>query len=201
MRDFSCKLPDLDKTSEIIKNGGIVVYPTDTVYGIGCDPFNEGAVEKIFHLKRRPKKPLPVLCDSFASASRLVHLSKKGRELGKHFWPGALTIISPLKELRLPPALTGGKDSLAVRVPGNRCARDLINKCGGYLVGTSANISGMGAPITANQVRETITGIDVFVDGGETALKGESTVVEVLGEKVRVLRVGVLSRQELSDYL
>lgn len=200
MLDLTCKSEDLDKASKIVRDGGVVGYPTDTVYGIGCNPFDGAAVSRVFQIKQRRGKPLPVLCESLDSAAQLVYLNRKATKLGRHFWPGALTIVAPVKELRFPTELTGGKDTLAVRVPGNSCARSLIRKCGGSLVGTSANISGSGSPITAEQIRRSLIGIDALIDSGDATGEGESTIVEVNDETVIVLRQGAVPRKELIDY-
>ncbi|MEJ5293489.1 MAG: Sua5/YciO/YrdC/YwlC family protein, partial [Candidatus Methanosuratincola sp.] len=109
---------DPKEVGEAIRKGSIVVYPTDTVYGIGCDPRNADAVRRVFAAKRRETKPMPVLVDSLQSAEGLVELGEAGRILAKRFWPGALTIVAPLRE-GLPGELTGGGQKLGVRVPNH----------------------------------------------------------------------------------
>src|SRR5712692_11729043 len=129
------------EAGKLVLGGGVIVYPTDTVYGLGCDPMNEPATKRLFAIKGRERKPVPVLCDSLESASRLVRFSGVALKLAKGYWPGALTIVLPLRA-ELPDLLHQGSGTLGVRVPNSRRCRELIAACGGYLVGTSANKSG-----------------------------------------------------------
>ena len=181
------------RASRIVIDGGVVVYPTDTVYGVGCDPFNDKAVQRVYDIKERKENPLPVLCNSMDSIARLVDIGTKGYQIGESFWPGPLTIVAPLKNSRIPSILTSGKESLAVRIPNLRCTLDLITACGGHLVGTSANRSGAPTPVTAQDVKAVLDGYDVIVDGGETNLKMESTIIEVIDDGIKILREGSLS--------
>src|SRR2546428_2297244 len=126
------------EAGKLVLGGGVIVYPTDTVYGLGCDPMNELAAERLFTIKGRGGKPVPVLCNSSESASRLVRLSGVALRLAKEYWPGALTIVLPLR-VQLPELIHQGSGTLAVRVPNSRRCLELIAACGGYLVGTSAN--------------------------------------------------------------
>ncbi|MEN3035020.1 MAG: L-threonylcarbamoyladenylate synthase [Candidatus Methanosuratincola sp.] len=170
---------DPREVGEIVKRGGIIIYPTDTVYGIGCDPRNAAAVRKVLAAKRREKKPMPVLVDSLQSAERLVELGEAGRVLAESFWPGALTIVAPLKE-RLPEELTGGRQKVGVRVPNHPIAISIIAASGGALVGTSANVSGRRAAIAAEELDpEILNEVEVVVDAGEAPAGRASTVVEI----------------------
>ena len=125
------------KAARAVRGGGLVVYPTDTVYGLGCDPFDEGSVKRLFEAKGRGSKAVPVLCGSVKRAAELVRLNPASLELARAHWPGALTIVGPLKA-KVPPLLTQGTGTLGVRVPGLRSCIDLIDACGGWLTGTSA---------------------------------------------------------------
>jgi len=186
------------RAARVVADGGLIVYPTDTVYGLGCDPQNPGAVERLFLAKGRGEKAVPVLCASLAKAEDLVILSPRALELARRYWPGALTIVAPLVR-RLPERLHQGTGKLGVRVPGSpRCVR-LIKACGGTLVGTSANISGMPSCRTAEEaLRHLGPSVDLVIDGGR--LEGtESTVVEVAGEDIIILRkgsIGVYDREK-----
>src|SRR5579863_546232 len=133
--------PSFAEAASVVKGGGILVYPTDTVYGLGCDPFNEAAVGRLFRAKGRGSKAVPVLCSTAQRALELVHLNRRALELAGDHWPGALTIVAPLRR-NVPPQLTQGSGSLGVRVPGLASCVELIDACGGWLVGTSANLSG-----------------------------------------------------------
>jgi L-threonylcarbamoyladenylate synthase len=179
----------LKEAAAIVRGGGLVVYPTDTVYGLGCDPMNEEAVDRLFKAKGRDTKPLPVLCASAADAGRLVKLNPTSLGLAASHWPGALTMVLPLKKA-VPRRLNRGGDYLGVRVPGLRFCRDLVGACGGVLTGTSANLSGRPSCRTAEEAGGQLAErVDLILDGG-TAGGLESTVVKVVGRGIMILRQG-----------
>src|ERR671927_272051 len=127
---FQCSEKAVAGCALVIRNGGVVVYPTDTIYGIGCDPYNDLAVKRIFTIKGRDeKKPLPVLTDSMQNAERIVSLGMTGRRLAGKYWPGALTIVAPITDRRISPLIMAGSSNLAVRVPANDCVLMLLNHC------------------------------------------------------------------------
>ena len=173
----------------IVKEGGVVAFPTDTVYGLGCDPFDAAAVVRLIEVKERESKPIPVLCAGEEEAAKLVELGPKGLELVRRYWPGALTIVAQLK-VELPQVLNQGSGWLGVRVPADEIALSLARGCGGYVTGTSANLSGRPSCRSAGEVATSLGDrIDAIIDGG--ARNGtESTVVRVDGETVEVLRRG-----------
>jgi L-threonylcarbamoyladenylate synthase len=190
---FSKSVPmdsrSISKAAEIVRQGGLIVYPTDTVYGLGCDPFNADAVRRLFDAKGRSSKPVPVLCSSLAKAEELVTLGKAGRTLAMAHWPGALTIVAPVRR-SLPEQLTEGSKSLGVRVPGHARCLELISACGGWLTGTSANLSGLPSARTAEEAFLQVGGtVSLILDGGTLAGKA-STVVKVVADKVTILRTG-----------
>lgn len=176
--------------------GGLVVYPTDTVYGLGCDPLDENAVRKLFDAKGREAKPIPVLCAKPEECAQLVELSPRALELASKYWPGALTIVAPLRR-KVPDALHQGTGTLGVRVPNSGLCRELIRACGGLLTGTSANLSGRPSSRTADEAGRQLGGsVDVILDGGR--LEGpESTVVRVVGDQLIVLRQGKVRVKEV----
>ena len=176
----------------IVKRGGIVAYPTDTVYGLGCDPFSPVALERLVEAKEREAKPIPVLCASEGDARRLVDLGQRALALAKVHWPGALTIVAPLR-LRVPDLLNQGTDWLGVRVPDDATALALAGACGGYITGTSANLSGRPSSGSAGEVADSLGDrIDAILDAGPR--RGtESTVVRVRGDNVEVLRRGAVA--------
>ncbi|SRR5712692_383107 len=177
------------KAVGIVGKGGLVVYPTDTVYGLGADPFNEKAVERLFAAKGRTAKPVPVLCSSRQKATELVELSMRGIELARNHWPGPFTIVAPLKK-QLPSILTQGTGNLGVRVPDHKGSLKLISACGGWLTGTSANLSGQPPARTAHEARTQLSdSVDLILDGGSLVGK-ESTVALVVGAEVTILRSG-----------
>ncbi len=177
------------RAAKIVRDGGLIVFPTDTVYGLGCDPLSADAVRRLFSAKGRSSKPVSVLCSSLQKAGELVELRGKALELAKVHWPGALTIVAPLRRA-VPKLLTMGLPNLGVRVPDLRPCLRLIEECGGWLTGTSANFSGRPSARTARQAASQLgDSVDLILDGGR--LKGkESTVVQVDGDKVAILRTG-----------
>lgn len=177
------------EAAKIVEDGGLVVFPTDTVYGLGCDPENESALSRLFESKRRESKPVPVLCSNQEKAEELVDLGELGKAVAKRFWPGAITIVAPLKR-RLPVLLNMGSENLGVRVPDHALALALIDQCGGWLTGTSANVSGSPSSRTAAEaIRQLGGSVDLILDGG-TLAGLESTVVQASGERLAILRTG-----------
>jgi len=175
--------------AKAVRRGLLVVYPTDTVYGLGCDPLNHAAVRCLFEAKGRESKPVPVLCASTEKAEELVKFSLRAAVLAREHWPGALTIVAPLKR-PVPTQLTQGGEYLGVRVPAHPGCLGLISACGGWLTGTSANISGKPSTRSAGEALDQLGGsVDLVLDGGRLVGK-ESTVVKVVGDEVTILRTG-----------
>lgn len=198
---LDCSDSGIQRCAQIVKDGGVVVFPTDTVYGIGCDPHNDAAVRRVFSIKgREEKKPLPVLVGSVDDAEKIVTLGQKGRALAERFWPGALTIVAPLKDVKMSPGVTAGKNSLAVRVPANRCTLGVLKICK-YLVGTSANLSGKASTKDAQSVWESLSGFDAILVDNEQLGGIESTVVDVSGPDAKIVRQGAISEDAIRKVL
>jgi L-threonylcarbamoyladenylate synthase len=179
----------IEEASTIVKEGGLVAFPTDTVYGLGCDPFNAAAVVRLIEAKERESKPVPVLCASEEDAAKLVDLSATALKLARRYWPGPLTIVAELR-VELPQVLNQGSGWLGVRVPADEIALSLARACGGVITGTSANLSGRPSSRSAEEVATSLGDrIDAIIDGGVRS-GTESTVVRVDGESVEVLRRG-----------
>jgi len=179
----------ISKAALQVRRGGLVVYPTDTVYGLGCDPLNHAAVRRLFEAKGRQSKPIPVLCASLEKADRLVRLDGIALDLARKHWPGALTIVAPLRR-SVPPRLSQDGRFLGVRVPNHQACLDLIASCGGWLTGTSANLSGHPSAKSAGEAMDQLgAAVDIILDGGRLA-GTESTVVRVDGGEVTILRTG-----------
>jgi L-threonylcarbamoyladenylate synthase len=200
--EFNC--PDgIAQCAAIVKKGGVIVFPTDTIYGIGCDPWNDAAVGRIFSIKGRDEgKPLPVLVSDVRTAEKLADLGETGRLLASRFWPGALTIVAPLLDNRgVSGKVTAGKKSLAVRVPANDCTLALLKQCS-FIVGTSANLSGKKTCMTARQVRESgLEGYDALL-AVTGALGGkESTIVDITGPKPTIARHGAIAASDIDAVL
>ena len=201
---YDCgKKADIYKCASIISSGGIVVYPTDTIYGIGCDPYNDSSVQRIFKIKgRNKKKPLPVLACSIEDIEKIVFLDKIGKLLARNYWPGALTIVSPLKDDNISSQLTAGKSSIGVRIPNNRCTLQLLKHCK-YLAGTSANMSGEKPPKSALEVMlSPLDHFDALLDGGTVEKGIESTIVDI-SESIapKIIREGAIKSEEVHKVL
>jgi L-threonylcarbamoyladenylate synthase len=183
-----------------LSDGGIIVFPTDTVYGIGCNPYYDESVERIFQIKDRSEdKPLPVMGYSISDIEKLVHMSPLAKSLAQYFWPGALTIVSPCKDNNISRRVMAGGDNLAVRIPGNRCTQSLLRFCK-YLIGTSANVSGRKPCTTSYEVLSSgLSGFDLVLDGGALGGGIESTIIEVMDSNVRILREGVIKSDKVYD--
>ena len=182
-----------------LERGEIIIFPTDTVYGIGCDPFNEKAVEKIFKIKSRDKtKSLPVLVYSMDIASTIVEFDVNSEKLAKKFWPGPLTLILKLKDKKLKKSLCLEK-KIALRVPDNNCTLGLLKICK-FLIGTSANISGQKPFTNSLECYENFKNVDLFLDGGN--LSGTpSTIVEFVNGELKIQREGILKKDEVLKYI
>ena len=179
----------IGRARSVVNGGGLIVYPTDTVYGLGCDPTSEDAVQRLSEAKKRNQRPISVLCSSESAAMELVEMNQRALELARRFWPGALTIVAPLKR-SLPLPLHQGTGTLGVRVPAMPLCVALIEACGGWLTGTSANLSGSPSARTAADAASQLGDqVDLILDGGK--LEGlESTVVRAVDDSIQVLRTG-----------
>jgi len=181
----------------ILRRGGVVAFPTDTVYGLGADVFNPGAVERIYLVKKRPRHlPLPLLIGDMKQLAVVAEpLSEVALFLAQRFWPGGLTLVLP-KASGLPAYLGGA--GVAVRLPAHPVCRALIRGLGSPITGTSANVSGKPSALTAGEVREQLgNGVDLIIDGGRCPGGVESTVVDLSGEKPAILRRGIISEEEI----
>lgn len=185
----------IKRAATLVRAGGLIGFPTDTVYGIGCDPRDERAIQRLFEVKQREGKPIPVLCDGMETAERLVRFNSVARALAKNHWPGALTLVLALKDA-VPYALHQGTRELGVRVPRSASCVRLIGECGGILTGTSANVSGALPARSARAVVEQLgEGLSLILDGG--TLRGvPSTVVRVTSGRIEVLREGAVRVNE-----
>lgn len=193
----------LARAVEVIRSGGLVAFPTETVYGLGADALNENAVRKIFIAKERPfDDPLIV---HIADAQQLLllarHIPERAWDLVKKFWPGPLTLVLP-KTDRVPAVTTGGLNTVAVRMPGHTIARQLIELSGCPIAAPSANRFGRPSPTTAQHVLEDLDGrIDLILDGGPTPIGVESTVVDLTQYPPMILRPGGVTLEALQEIL
>ncbi len=187
---------DIAKAGEIIREGGLVAFPTETVYGLGADALNADAVKSVYAAKGRPSdNPMIVHIADFEELSVLAgELSEETRRLMDAFWPGPITFVLPKKEL-VPDTTTGGLDTVAVRMPANETARRLIRAAGTPIAAPSANISGRPSPTTAEDVLEDMDGrIDAVIMGEDCQVGIESTVLDCTGETAAILRPGYITK-------
>ncbi len=193
---ISCNNVGIQKAAQIINKGGIVIFPTDTVYGIGCDPYNQKAVFSLYKIKKREKtKPLPVIGYSKKELEKIAEFNDKAEKIAEMFWPGPITLILKVKDENIKKSLGLGK-KIAVRVPNNQCVLSLLKECK-LLVATSANISGTTSLTDPNDCKRDLNGYDLLIDGGILSDNGESTIVEIDENKLRVVRSGSVPEEEL----
>lgn len=194
-------LNKLDDVAEIVNEDGVIAYPTDTIYGLGCNPLSEEAVEKIYTIKGRDeKRPLIILLDSASSLSKWCSVIP-GKSLPLIIaWPAPLTVIFRVKP-GLPDFLTRGNENLAFRVPASNLCRKLVHACGGALTSTSINTSGEKPLNTPDEIAKQFgKQIDALVEGPSLPMKA-STVVTTLGGRIKVLRSGAYSLKKLQYLL
>ena len=196
MKQVSSDSDGVTLAIESIKNGGIVIFPTDTVYGIGCDPYNEDAIERIYELKNRDStKPLPILGYSKRFLENIVEFDETTNRIAEKFWPGKLTIVLPLKDDKLK-KLSRGTNTLAVRVPNNKCVLAFLKKCE-LIVGTSANISGKEPFTDPQNIENEFMDCDIFLNDGIIPSSGASTVIKIENGELKILRNGDISENDL----
>lgn len=194
-----CDESGVKEAAGILERGGVIVFPTDTVYGIGCDPYNEKAVKTIYKIKGRDMgKLLPVLGFSKGQLEEIAEFNEIATKIANKFWPGGVTLLLKIKDQRLKTSLML-TDKIAVRVPANQCILSVLKRCK-YIVGTSANISGVSAFTDPNKCYQNITDFDLFLNGGTIKSKGESTIVDATKE-VKIIREGGVSREEIMNAL
>ena len=188
------KEEELNKVIEILNNDGVVIFPTDTVYGIGCNCFSENAIKELYEFKERDySKPINVLTDSYNNISKVaLKISDIEKELIDKYMPGALTIIFD-KKANVPNILTSNLNTVGVRIPNNDIALKLLSNLDYPLATTSANISGCDAGIKFEDFYDSFNGkVDVIINGGITDLKIASTIVKVDNDEVKILRQGTV---------
>lgn len=195
--------PSLEKAGRILAGGGLVAIPTETVYGLAANAFDETAAKKIYEAKGRPSdNPLIVHIASLSQWKDLVcEIPQNALELAKAYWPGPLTIILKKSSL-IPNCVSGNLDTVAVRMPSNPIARAVIEKAGVPLAAPSANTSGRPSPTNAKYVKEDLDGkIDAIVDGGDCDVGVESTVITLATKVPTLLRPGAITPQMLEKVL
>ena len=193
----------ISQAGKIIKNGGLVAFPTETVYGLGGDALNRESSKKIYAAKGRPSdNPLIVhIADIRDMDAIVLKVTENALKLAERFWPGPLTMILK-KSDRVPLETTGGLDSVAIRMPVHKTAAAFIKAAGGYVAAPSANISGKPSPTSAKYVIQDMDGrIDMIIDGGDSGIGLESTIVDLTGDIPVLLRPGYITVEQLREVL
>jgi L-threonylcarbamoyladenylate synthase len=190
----------IEKGIAILRHGGLVAFPTDTVYGLGAGMTLPQAVARVYAVKARPPgMALPLLVANTAQISEVAQrIPSVAWHLIERFLPGALTIVLPKSEA-VPPIVSGGGGTVAVRIPAHPIPIALIKGLGAPIIGTSANLSGHPSPLTAEEVYSQLGDkVDLIIDGGQ-CVGQESTIVDVTGETPVILRAGAISREEIEQ--
>ena len=207
------KIQDLEFVFETavenIIEGKLIAFPTNSVYGLGCDPTNLIAIEKIYDIKYRDRsKGLLLLVADIEEAEKVADFNKTGYKLAERFWPGQLTLILNKKEPNIiPPEVTAGKNTIGIRVPENEIVLTILKKLKkkGYfagIIGTSANYSGEPPSISGDEVaKKFLTPIDLILDGGKTQTKVPTTILDCTSEKLRLLRIGIVKEEEIENFI
>jgi len=192
---------ELSKAIEALRKGDIVVYPTDTLYALGVDIYNKDAVKKVFEVKNRPlDNPLPVAVSNLVDIEKIAFVSDIARDLAEYFLPGPLTMILNKKNVILD-VVTGGLDNVAVRIPDNDVALELLSRYGPITV-TSANVHGKEVPDIISDIKMQINSDDVAVYLDYGRLNGlPSTIVDMTAGKPRIVRDGAITKEEILDVI
>lgn len=200
LRDTS---EDISEAAQIIKDGGLVAFPTETVYGLGANALDPEAVEKIYEAKGRPSdNPTIVHISQISDVLKLTYrITADMRTLMDAFWPGPMTMIVPRRDV-VPNVTTGNLDTVGIRMPDNQVARELIRRSGCVIAAPSANLSGKPSPTTAQHVLDDLDGrIDAVIEGDECKVGIESSVIDVTGDVPMILRPGIITRADFEKAL
>jgi L-threonylcarbamoyladenylate synthase len=207
MNDHTDLTAEINQAIQIMQRGGVVAFPTDTFYGLGCDPFNAAAVEKLFVIKQRPAtKAILLLISSLTALKQVVRefsdhlLATRFKLLQEQYWPGPLTIVLPALA-SLPVNLVSANYTIGVRYPNYALAQRLAAALGGVITATSANLAGQPNTATAAEVAAQLKGVDYILDGGKSPGGMASTLINLTTLPPTLLREGAIKRKELQALL
>ena len=199
----------LEKAVDTITSGGIIAFPTNSVYGLGGDPLNIEVINRIYDIKYRDRsKGLLLLVADTEEAEKIADFSKISYKLAERFWPGQLTLILKKKEPNIIPSeVTASKNTVGIRVPENEIILAILRKLKskgyfGGIIGTSANYSGEPPSISGDEVaKKFLTPIDLIIDGGKTRTRVSTTILDCTTEELKLLRIGVIKEEEIEDFI
>lgn len=191
----------IDTAATVLREGGLVVFPTETVYGIGCNALDAEAVRKLYRAKQRPlDKPLLLHLYEIAQAEELAYLDDRARRLLSAFTPGPLSVIAKKRDA-VPYEVTAGGETVGLRFPSNRLFLDLAKKTGVPIAATSANLSGFASAKDGKAAAELADIADVIIDDGECAYSIESSIVSLANQRPELLRIGAISKEKIEEVI
>ena len=194
-----CDEQGISQIIEAYEDGRIIAFPTDTVYGLGCNPLNKDSISRIYDIKKRSgKKRFPILGFSKKDLEKIVEFNSKAEKISEKFWPGQVTLLLPIRKEMTKQIENDGK--LAVRVPDNECVLSILKQCK-LIIGTSANISGEESILDPNECKIRLPEIDILVDGGKIKSYGESTIIDFVDDEIKIIRKGSVSKDEIEEAL
>lgn len=201
-KDFS---EAIKEAVEVLKSGGVIVYPTDTLYGLGANALDPAGVERIFKIKNRAReKPLPIAVRNIKWAKELAFIYQKEEKILKKVWPGAVGVVLPKRNI-VPYVLTAGKPNVALRVPNHLFVDKLLGRFGYPLTSTSANISGEEPSVKISKIIEIFKDFyhkpDLIIDAGDLKPSEPSTILDLTGDKPKILRIGPVKPEKLLKLL
>ena len=192
---------NMKRAANIIKKGGLIIFPTETVYGIGCDPLNISAVNRLINIKGKRNKPFPILASSIEDVKKIAIVSTDGERIAKYFWPGPLTIVFP-KKPTISNLVTFGLNSVGVRIPRNQIALQLTKLSNSLLIGSSANKTGIDPPQNLKEISsDLIEMVDIVLDGEQNTQGLPSTVIDFTSNKIKILREGPIKIEKIIEVL
>ena len=194
-----CDDQGISQIVEAYEDGRIIAFPTDTVYGLGCNPLNKDSISRIYDIKKRSgKKRFPILGFSKKDLEKIVEFNSKAEKISEKFWPGQVTLLLPIRKEITKQIENDGK--LAVRVPNNKCVLSILKQCK-LIIGTSANISGEESILDPKECKMRLPEIDILVDGGKIKSYGESTIIDFVDDEIKIIRKGSISKDEIEGAL
>ncbi|MCL5411432.1 MAG: L-threonylcarbamoyladenylate synthase [Patescibacteria group bacterium] len=191
----------IKKAVETFKNGGVIVFPTDTIHGLGCTLNNKKAIERVYQIKGRYQQPSPVLVGSLNQAKDIAYLNKIARKLISRFWPGGLTVVVPTRVNRVPELIKGSNETVGLRMPNFHLLLKIINLLEEPILGTSANVAGQPPAISQETLDERLANLVDYIVPGKSLGKKPSTIVDLTQKPAQVIREGAIPGEKISALL